>query len=51
MDKALEKAYHKLAKSQSGINGISHGKEAVAKWNIINKDKSKFATFLYKLYS
>ena len=46
MDQALEKDYNKPSKSQSGIIGISHRKEAVAKWNIIKQDKSKFATIL-----
>ena len=49
MDEALEKAYNKPAKNQSGIIGISCRKEAVANWNIINKDKSKFVTFLWEL--
>ena len=51
MDEALEKAYNKSAKSQSGIIGTSCRKEAVANWNIIQKDKSKFVTFLFELCS
>ena len=51
MDQALEKAHHEPDKSQSGINGISRRKEAVAKWNIIKQDQSKFTTFLYKVCS
>lgn len=37
MDEALEKAYNKSAKSQSGIIETSCRKEAVANWNIIQK--------------
>ena len=49
MDQALEKAYNKVAKSQSGIIGFSRRKQAVAKWNIMKHGKSNFTSFLYNL--
>ena len=42
MDQAPEKEYNKPAKGQGGITGISRRKEAVAQWNIIKHEKSKF---------
>ena len=49
MDQALEKAYNKPAKSQSGIIGVTRRKEAICKWNIFKHDKSKFTSFMYAL--
>ena len=46
MDQALEKAYNKPAKSQSGIMGFSRCKEAVCKWNIIKHEKAEYTSFL-----
>ena len=49
MDQALEKAFNKVAKSQSGIIGFSRRKQAVAKWNIKKHQKSNFTSFQYDL--
>ena len=46
MDEALEKAYNKPAKGQSGIIGFSRHKEAVCKWNIIKHEKANYTSFL-----
>ena len=45
----LEKEYNKPAKGQGGIIGISRRKEAVAQWNIIKHEKSKFTKHLREL--
>ena len=49
MDQALEKEYNKPAKGKGGIIGISCRKEAVAQWNIIKHEKSKFTKHLREL--
>ena len=49
MDQALEKEYNKPAKGQGGIIGISRRKEAVAQWNIIKHEKSKFTKHFREL--
>ena len=49
MDQALEKAYIKPAKGQSGIIGVTCRKEAVCNRNIIKHDKAQFTNFLYEL--
>ena len=46
MDQAFEKEYNKPAKDQGGITCISCRKEAVAQWNIIKHEKSKFTKHL-----
>ena len=48
MDQAMEKAYNKPAKDNSGIVGFSRRKEAVAKWNIIKHEKVKYKSFLHE---
>ena len=48
MDQALKKEYNKPA-SLGGIIGISRRKEAVAQWNIIKHEKSKFTKHLREL--
>ena len=47
MDQALEKVYNKRAKGQGGIIGISRGKQAICKWNIIKHEKVKYKNFLH----
>ena len=49
MDQILEKEYNKPAKGQGGIIGISRRKEAVAQWNIMKHEKSKFPKHLREL--
>ena len=49
MDQALGKEYDKPAKGQGGIICISRRKEAVAQWNIIKHEKSKFTKHLREL--
>ena len=52
MDQVLKiRSTNKPVKNRSSIIKISCRKEAVAKWNIIKQDKSKFATFLCELCS
>ena len=48
MDQALEKAYNKPEKNNSGVFGISRRNNTVCLWNIINHEKAKFKNFLQK---
>ena len=46
LDQALEKAYHKPAKSSAGIIGFTRRKEAVCKRNLIKHEKAKYQNFM-----
>ena len=44
MDQALEKAFNKPSKGQSGIIGMSRRKEAVCKWSLIIHEKMRYTS-------
>ena len=46
MDQALEKAFNKPSKGQSGIIGMSRRKEAVCKWSLIKHEKMRYTSTL-----